>query len=75
MGTVTVIAASIGDQVVEKRASVYGLVTLIHGIGQFLGTISGGYLKDLTGSFQLTFIVSLAGFLLCTLLTVINKKE
>jgi predicted MFS family arabinose efflux permease len=70
-----VIAASIGDQVVEKRASVYGLVTLIHGVGQFLGTISGGYLKDLTGSFQLTLIVSFTGFLLCTLLTVINKKE
>src|SRR4030066_319627 len=73
LGTVTVIAASIGDQVVEQRASVYGLVTLIHGIGQFLGTISGGYLKDLSGSFQSTLIVSLIGFLLCILLTAINK--
>ncbi len=73
LGTVTVIAASIGDQVVEKRASVYGLVTLIHGIGQFLGTTLGGYLKDLTGSFQLTFIVSLIGFFLCILLTAFNK--
>ncbi|MGA2315372.1 MAG: MFS transporter [Thermodesulfobacteriota bacterium] len=72
LGTVTVIAAAVGDQVVEKRASVYGLVTLIHGIGQFLGTISGGYLKDLTGSFQLTLIVSLTGFLLCILLTSIT---
>ena len=75
LGTVTVIAATIGDQIVEKRAYVYGLVTLIHGIGQFLGTISGGYLKDLTGSFQLTLIVSLTGFLLCILLTAINKKR
>jgi len=74
LGTVTIIAAVVGDQVLDKRASVYGLVTLIHGIGQFLGTISGGYLKDLTGSFQLTLIVSLAGFLLCVLLTAINKK-
>ena len=74
LGTVTVIAASIGDQVVEQRASVYGLVTLIHGIGQFLGTISGGYLKDLSGSFQSTLIVSLIGFLLCILLTAINKE-
>jgi len=74
LGTVTVIAAMIGDQVVEKRAFVYGLVTLIHGIGQFLGTISGGYLKDLSGSFQLTLTVSLTGFLLCILLTAINKK-
>ncbi len=74
LGTVTVIAAAIGDQVGEKRASVYGLVTLIHGFGQFLGTSSGGYLKDLTGSFQLTLMVSLTGFLLCLVLTVINKK-
>jgi MFS family permease len=74
LGAVTVIATSIGDQVVERRASVYGLVTLIHGIGQFLGTICGGYLKDLTDSFQLTLIVSLAGFFLCILLTAINPK-
>lgn len=75
LGTVTVIAASIGDQVVEQRASVYGLVTLIHGIGQFLGTISGGYLKDLSGSFQWPLTVSLIGFLLCILLTAIHKKR
>jgi nitrate/nitrite transporter NarK len=74
LGTVTVVAAAIGDQVSEKRAFVYGLVTLIHGTGQFLGTISGGTLKDLTGSFQLTLIVSLTGFLLCLVLTVVNKK-
>jgi MFS family permease len=75
LGTVTVIAASIGDQVGERRASFYGLVTLIHGFGQFLGTTFGGYLKDLTGSFQLTFISSLTGFLLCILLTTLHKKS
>jgi MFS family permease len=75
LGTVTIIAASVGDQVVEKRASVYGLVTLIHGIGQFLGTTIGGYLKDLTGTFQLTFIVSLIGFLLCSILVILHGKK
>jgi MFS family permease len=75
LGTVAIIAASIGDQVGEKRASVYGLVTLIHGIGQFLGTTLGGYFKDLTGSFQLTLISSLTGFLLCVILTTFSKKE
>jgi MFS family permease len=74
LGTVAVVAASVGDQVGEKRASVYGLVTLIHGIGQFLGTISGGYLRDLTGSFQFTLIVSLTGFLLCLVLAVISPR-
>jgi MFS family permease len=71
LGTVTIIAASIGDRVSEKKASVYGLVTLIHGIGQFLGTTFGGYLKELTGSFQYTLMASLAGFLLCFLLSAI----
>jgi MFS family permease len=75
LGTVAVIAASVGDRVSEKRASVYGLVTLIHGTGQFLGTTLGGYLKDLTGSFQLTLLSSLIGFLLCFILTLINKKK
>lgn len=75
LGTVAVIAACIGDQAGEKRASVYGLVTLIHGIGQFLGTTLGGYFKDLTGSFQLTLISSLTGFLLCFILTLLHKKE
>jgi MFS family permease len=75
LGTVTIVAASIGDQVGEKRASVYGLVTLIHGIGQFFGTTFGGYLKDLTGSFQLTLISSLIGFCLCLTLTAVSKNK
>jgi len=74
LGTVTIIAAAIGDQVVEKQASVYGLVTLVHGIGQFSGTIFGGYLKDFTGSFQLSLLTSLIGFLLCFVLTAFTKK-
>jgi MFS family permease len=73
-GTVTVIAACVGDEGMEKRATLYGWVTLIHGIGQFLGTILGGYLRDLSGSFQLTLLVSLIGFILCVILTALNKK-
>ena len=73
LGTVIIIAAAIGDQVVERRASVYGLLTLIHGIGQLLGTTVGGYLKDLTGSFQLDLISSLIGFLCCILVAVFSK--
>jgi MFS family permease len=74
LGTVTVIAAAIGDRASEKRAFVYGLVTLIHGTGQFLGTISGGWLKDLTGTFRLPLFVSLVGFLFCVILTALTKK-
>ena len=75
IGIVTVVAASVGDLVGEKRASVYGWVTLIHGIGQLMGTTSGGYLKDVTHSFQWTFTASLAGFLLSCILIVLNKEK
>jgi predicted MFS family arabinose efflux permease len=75
LGTITIIAACVGDLAVENKASVYGLVTLIHGIGQFLGTTLGGYLKDLTGTFHLTLLSSLIGFVLCTVLIFLNKKK
>jgi MFS family permease len=75
LGTVTIIAAAVGDQVIEKKASIYGLVTLVHGVGQFLGTTSGGYLKDLTGSFNLTLLVSFVGFLFCFALIAFDKKK
>lgn len=72
LGTITVVAACIGDQVVENQASSYGLLTLVHGIGQFLGTTFGGYFKDLTSSFQVSLLTSLIGFLLCVLLIAFN---
>ena len=75
LGTVTIIAACVGDRVVEKRASVYGLVTLIHGVGQLLGTTLGGYLKDLTGTFHFTLLSALIGFLLCVVFILFNKEE
>jgi len=75
LGTITIVAACVGDLVVEKKASVYGLVTLIHGIGQFLGTTLGGYLKDLTGTFHVTLLSSLVGFLLCCVLILFNPSS
>jgi MFS family permease len=65
LGTITIIAAAIGDRAVEKKALLYGILTLVHGMGQLLGTVFGGYLRDWTGSFQWTFTSSLIGFLLC----------
>jgi len=74
LGTITIVAASVGDLAVEKKASVYGLITLVHGIGQFLGTTSGGYLKDLTGSFHATLLCSLVGFVLCCVVILSSRK-
>ncbi|MDZ4165925.1 MAG: YbfB/YjiJ family MFS transporter [Smithellaceae bacterium] len=74
LGMVTIVATVIGDQAEEKRAWLFGLITLVHGIGQLLGTTIGGYLKDYTGSFQLTFTASLLGFLLCLGMIFFSKK-
>lgn len=74
-GTVTVIAACVSDEGMERRATLYGWVTLIHGIGQFLGTLLRGFLRDVSGSFYLTLLVSLAGFLLCAMLTGLSGKR
>ncbi len=75
LGTITIIAACVGDLTVEKKASIYGLITLVHGIGQFLGTTSGGYLKDTTGTFQMTLLSSLVGFILCCVLILSNRPS
>jgi len=75
LGTVIIVAAAIGDRVPEKKASIYGLITLIHGTGQFLGTTFGGYLRDFTGSFQLSLLSSLAAFLLCVCIISLSRER
>lgn len=75
LGTVTVIAAMVGDRKLPKKATVYGLITLIHGVGQFLGTTFGGYLKEATGSFRMSLIFSLAGLLSCLAMAAFSKKR
>jgi MFS family permease len=75
LGTITIIAAAIGDRAVEKRALLYGILTLVHGIGQLLGTVFGGYLRDWTGSFQWTLASSLAGFLFCLAFTIGSARS
>ena len=57
------------------RVKNYGWVTLIHGIGQFLGTTTGGSLKDATGSFFTTLLASLAGSFICLILIACSKKR
>jgi MFS family permease len=58
-GFIAIIAAMFGDNVeVSRVGEVFGLSTLFHGLGQALGAGVGGYLKDLTSTFQTSFVVS-----------------
>jgi sugar phosphate permease len=55
----TIMAAAAGDHVGPDLAPAgVGFVTLFFGIGQVFGPTVGGYLKDLTGAFTLSFVVA-----------------
>ncbi len=62
----TIMAAASGDAVGGRLAPAgLGFITLFFGIGQALGPMIGGYIKDVSGSFTNAFLlsagVSLAG--------------
>ena len=55
----TIMAAAAGDHVGPDLAPAgVGFVTLFFGIGQVLGPTLGGYLRDVTGAFTLSFTVA-----------------
>jgi MFS family permease len=58
-GFITLIAAMFGDFVETARlGEVFGLSTLIHGLGMVLGASLAGYLRDLTSTFRVPFFLS-----------------
>ncbi len=61
----TIMAAASGDAVGASLApAAFGFITLFFGIGQALGPVFGGWIKDMTGSFNYAFIISAAVSLL-----------
>ncbi len=57
----TIMAAAAGDAVGGRLAPAgLGFITLFFGIGQALGPLIGGYIKDATGTFTYAFLLSLA---------------
>ena len=76
----TIMAATAGDYVGPRLAPAgLGFVTLFFGIGQALGPAVGGYLADLTESFQGSFFlavgVSLLGAILSSRLRRIHTED
>jgi sugar phosphate permease len=61
----TIMAAASGDAVGGSLAPAgLGFITLFFGIGQALGPVIGGWIKDTTGTFTYAFIISAAVSLL-----------
>jgi MFS family permease len=77
-GFITLIATMFGDQAgITMLAKVFGLSTLIHGLGQAIGVSLAGYLKDLTSTFQVPFLLSggIIGFSLFIFILFYDRKK
>jgi sugar phosphate permease len=72
----TIMAAASGDAVGGRLAPAgLGFITLFFGIGQALGPVIGGWLKDVTGTFTHAFALSAAVSLLGAVGSLILKKR
>jgi sugar phosphate permease len=72
----TIMAAASGDAVGAKLAPAgLGFITLFFGIGQALGPVVGGYIKDATGTFTYAFLLSLMVSLAGGFGSLIMKKK
>jgi predicted MFS family arabinose efflux permease len=58
-GLITLIASIFGDYIpISRMGRIFGVSTLIHGVGQAAGVALAGYLKDLTATFVVPFLLS-----------------
>jgi len=75
-GFITLIAAMFGDHVeVTAVGEIFGFSTLIHGLGMAIGASLAGYLKDLTSTFQVPFLVSGVTTGICLLIFVLSYEK
>ncbi len=76
MGFLTVIFLFISNVVNKNEmAKVYGASTLIHSAGQIFSTFLAGLLKDITGTFKVSFGISLYILITCIFLFLILRKK
>lgn len=72
----TIMAAASGDAVGGRLAPAgLGFITLFFGIGQALGPVIGGYIKDASGTFTNAFLLSAGVSLLGAFGSLILKKK
>ena len=58
-GLITLIASMFGDLIpMAKMGRIFGVSTLIHAVGQAAGVALAGWLKDLTATFVVPFLLS-----------------
>ena len=76
MGFLTVIFLFISNVVNKNEmAKVFGASTLIHSAGQIFSTFLAGLLKDITGTFKVSFGISLCILITCIFLFLVLRKK
>ncbi|MBU4074674.1 MAG: YbfB/YjiJ family MFS transporter [Proteobacteria bacterium] len=74
-GVIVLIAALFGDYIpMAKMSRIFGISTLIHGLGQVVGVALAGWLKDLTATFVVSFFLSALIIGACPLLLFFLKE-
>ena len=75
-GFVTLVTALFGDHLPMAQLSrIFGLSTLIHGLGQAVGVGLAGWLKDLTASFTVPFLLAALAIGACPVLLRFLKES
>jgi len=75
-GVIVLIAALFGDHLpMAKMNRIFGLSTLIHGLGQAVGVAIAGWLKDLTSTFVIPFFLSALTIGVCPVLLLFLKGQ
>jgi len=75
-GAITLIASMFGDHIpVARMDRIFGISTLIHGLGQAAGVGTAGWLKDLSSTFTIPFLLSALVIGACPLLLLSLKRR
>ncbi|MDP1989488.1 MAG: MFS transporter [Syntrophales bacterium] len=75
-GAITLIASMFGDHIpMAKMDKIFGISTLIHGLGQAVGVGIAGWLKDLTSTFVAPFLLSALIIGVCPLFLLLLKER
>jgi MFS family permease len=75
-GVITLIALMFGDYIpVANMDKIFGMSTLIHGVGQAVGVGIAGWLKDFTSTFTVPFLLSALIIGACPLLLLYLKEQ
>ncbi|MCX5838356.1 MAG: MFS transporter [Deltaproteobacteria bacterium] len=75
-GLITMIASMFGDYIpISKMGRIFGVSTLIHGVGQAAGVALAGYLKDLTATFVVPFLLSALIIGICPVFLLSLKEQ